>query len=823
MPKTAAPTQAPQGAQAPAAVVPIKLSASDDQLFEAGDYIEYFSRLEHHTAQCAAVRFEKLDSAMTEAWIAELYFLQQRLIGLGNKISGDTELEKRLHLTLQTVCDLQTTAFNRACEILDADQTEPLGSWVVYKNTMKKKGHHPAQMAHDYFIAQAKKFIAAGGEMSDIVPVSSASLAAMPDGAIYEYVVDEYNTARMARCDREPTPGHTLLAMGNDALAAGTMKKFGEYFIVGTMSGHFRTPVETIKHMVKHLRAAGVPQHRIVVQEGEAASPRAIEIVHRAEKRFGDGTKALVKTLQEEARRFNPNALYDSAPAAEKPKFVDHVANLPPAARELPTARVRMQNVMREALADGFILSYDGEVARVLSAVEYVLVASECAGDNRAYAEAMAVLKHLSSLPEHFSDLVARKALVETFAKWSKHVFGSGAMTPAEIFSPPSPDLRRMRIVATIDPRADEATLRKMILAGMDVARLNAAHGDHSELIAAITRLRSVAKDLGRDVRVQVDLSGPKIRLGKFENPTGAKFNDIHVYEGQKVTLTTKDVLGTAALLPVDYPTLADDLKVGDPIYLNDGNVKLTATDVRRDAEGHAVVEAVVETEGKFWDRKGINLPMSRLSVPTVGEDDRAALEALLPHVDLVAMSFVRSPADVLEVRGLMQKHGKVVPVIAKIERREALEDLGRIAATADALMVARGDLGVEIGEAFVGKAEKKIIEAAKMTGKPVMVATEAMMTLLQNSARASRGEVQGLYSAIESGADAVMLGKETSASPSPGDVIGTVADLVRGIEHSLNDEAYEEMLEAEAEEPSAGMSLTALRVAQAQTGRSEK
>jgi pyruvate kinase len=481
------------------------------------------------------------------------------------------------------------------------------------------------------------------------------------------------------------------------------------------------------------------------------------------------------------------------------------------AARELPAARARMQDAVRLALADGCVLSYGGETARVLSTVEYALATAENSGDFRTYGEALAMLAHLSALPGTCTDLASAKMISRAFEKWRHHAFGAGVSTPADVFSLPPADARRMRIVATLDPRADDAALEALVAAGMNVARLNAAHGDADILKDVISRARNAASKAGRDLKVQIDLSGPKIRLGKFENPTNAKFNDIHLKLGDTVRLTTKEVLGNPKLLPVDYPPLGDDLKIGQTICLNDGTVLLTCTKIEKHDDGTATVEAVVKLGGKVWDRKGINLPDSKLSVPTISDDDKRALSSLIQDVDLVAMSFVRSAADVLELRELMRKEGKVVPIISKIERQEAIDALDAITEVSDALMVARGDLGVELGFQNVPTAEKKIIEAAKMHGKPVMVATEAMMTLLQNAARPSRGEAMGLHSAIAAGADAIMLGKETSASPTPGQVVSTVAELVRTVERQITEEAFAQA-KISTKVASASMSMTTLR-----------
>ena len=311
-----------------------------------------------------------------------------------------------------------------------------------------------------------------------------------------------------------------------------------------------------------------------------------------------------------------------------------------------------------------------------------------------------------------------------------------------------------------------------MISAGMDVARFNTAHGSVDEKIGLMQKLRRFSAQMGKEISIQVDLEGPKLRLGKFANPQNLEKNDIFLKAGETVTLTSKNVAGNTQLFPVDYPAMTKDVKVGDPVSMNDGTVQLKIVSID---DKNGKMQCEVLKGGKVWDNKGVAFPHSKLSSQTVTEEDLQNLTALLPHVDVVAQSFVQSADDFVFLRVRMRDLGMVVPIIAKIERGNiALDEqaLVQIALASEALMVARGDLGVEIGEAQVPVAERLIKSVGEKTGRPVMLATEVMMSVLQES-RASRGDVDALYGAVvERQFDAVMLGKETSAHKSPGDVI---------------------------------------------------
>ena len=304
-----------------------------------------------------------------------------------------------------------------------------------------------------------------------------------------------------------------------------------------------------------------------------------------------------------------------------------------------------------------------------------------------------------------------------------------------------------------------------------------------------IKRVRTVASSLGKEISIQVDLPGPKIRLGKFENPDNLEYNDIFLTDGQKVEITNKPGLGTKTRLPIELESLGKDVAVGDRFFMNDGLVELKATNVRTDKKGNYIVDAEVVTGGKIWDRKGVNMPDSNLSLPTITDADKEILDAVAGDIDLLALSFVRDVSCLLQGREELQKRGVDIPIVAKIERPEAVENLEAIAHLSDGMMVARGDLGVEIGRAQVPFVERQIHKLGNQLGKPTMTATEVLMSMAEGAGRATRGDIEGLYAAVhDHGADAVMLGKETSYPDRPGRVVTEAVMTIARAEDDLSE-----------------------------------
>ncbi|MCP4500793.1 MAG: pyruvate kinase [Deltaproteobacteria bacterium] len=420
------------------------------------------------------------------------------------------------------------------------------------------------------------------------------------------------------------------------------------------------------------------------------------------------------------------------------------------------------------------------------SCMENMLENTEAAGNPVLYAQTLAIVRHAASLTSNDISPEAQKPLLRLAQKYDRRVFGSGMVDAAAVLGPRPLGDRRARIVATMDPKATPSKVREMLLAGMNVARYNPAHATPAELKATMAMVRGEAAKLGKDVAIQIDLAGPKIRLGLFANPDKKELNDIFLKAGESVKITNADVLGNDKLFPIGFDGLKD-VKPGERVFMNDGMVELLVKSVGKDKKGNAVLDVEVKKGGKVWDKKGVNLPDTDLKADAVTPEDLNVLGELLFHVDTVALSFVRGPEDVLKVREEMMLLGKVVPIIAKIERPEAMTNLSKIAVVADALMVARGDLGVEIGMENVPNAEREIARIGKRLGKPVMVATEVLKSMAKGSSRPTRGDVEGLYSAISGqGVDAIMLGKETSFLDHPGEVIAACSRVIEMAEEQL-------------------------------------
>lgn len=320
---------------------------------------------------------------------------------------------------------------------------------------------------------------------------------------------------------------------------------------------------------------------------------------------------------------------------------------------------------------------------------------------------------------------------------------------------------RRAKIVATLGPSSqDENMLHQLVEAGMNVARLNFSHGTYENHALIIKRLRDVADRLGQPVSILQDLRGPKIRIGKLGT------EGILLIKNQKVTLTTDSNNNGQNNIPVDFPDLPQNVKPGSRILLDDGQLELKVT-----AVSDTTVEAEVILGGILKSNKGINLPGSHLSIPGFTEKDEEDLRFGLEHgVDMIAISFVRSALDVARVRQAITKFSPDhvhTPIIAKLERPEALTNLQEILESADGVMVARGDLGVEMPPEKVPIAQKQIIDAANRQGKIVITATQMLDSMIEKP-RPSRAEASDVANAILDGTDAVMLSAETASGKYP-------------------------------------------------------
>jgi pyruvate kinase len=330
--------------------------------------------------------------------------------------------------------------------------------------------------------------------------------------------------------------------------------------------------------------------------------------------------------------------------------------------------------------------------------------------------------------------------------------------------------MRRTKIVATIGPASrNPAVLERLIVAGVDVVRLNFSHGEPADHLAVLKAVREISARYGRAVAVLQDLSGPKIRTGRLVGG-----GPVELKEGARLRITTDEsVEGTAARISTTYDALPQDVHPGNRILLDDGNLELKVLGV----EGHEV-ECEVVHGGPLKPQKGMNLPGVHLSTPAITEKDRADLAFGVQHgVDYIALSFVRRAADVLEAKALVKAAGGKTPVIAKIEKREAIEDLAEIIEAADGVMVARGDLGVEMSTEEVPTLQKRIIEMANGAGRAVITATQMLESMIENP-RPTRAEASDVANAILDGTDAVMLSAETASGRYPVEAVETMARI---------------------------------------------
>jgi pyruvate kinase len=321
---------------------------------------------------------------------------------------------------------------------------------------------------------------------------------------------------------------------------------------------------------------------------------------------------------------------------------------------------------------------------------------------------------------------------------------------------------------------SSDEQIKALVEVGMDVARLNFSHGDHSDHEIAYKRVRAASDVTGRAVGILADLQGPKIRLGRFaDGPT------VWV-AGETVRITVDDIEGTHDRVSTTYKELAKDATAGDRLLVDDGNIGLTVSEV----DGNDVV-CIVTEGGKISNNKGLSLPGMNVSVPALSEKDIDDLKfALRLGVDLIALSFVRSPADIELVHAVMDEIGRRVPVIAKLEKPEAVENLEAIVLAFDAIMVARGDLGVELPLEEVPLVQKRAIQMARENAKPVIVATQMLESMIENS-RPTRAEASDVANAVLDGADAVMLSGETSVGKYPLEAVKTMARIVTAVEEN--------------------------------------
>lgn len=334
--------------------------------------------------------------------------------------------------------------------------------------------------------------------------------------------------------------------------------------------------------------------------------------------------------------------------------------------------------------------------------------------------------------------------------------------------------MKKTKIVATLGPAtADKAVLKQMILEGLNVCRLNFSHGSHKDLKKSIEMIREINNETGYNVAILADLQGPKIRTYEMEN------NGVMMEEGAEVTIVTERITGTKERFGISYAQMPRDVQPGERILLDDGKLQMDIVSTNGESE----IKARVIHGGILSSKKGVNLPNTKISLPSLTEKDREDLEfALNNDVDWIGLSFVRSARDIIELKHIISNRQAKARVVAKIEKPEAIDDIDEIIKATDALMVARGDLGVEIPYQNVPLIQKMLIRKGHQHAKPVIVATQMMESMITNITP-SRAEVNDVANAVLDGADAVMLSGETSVGKFPVEVIQTMANIVTEME----------------------------------------
>lgn len=335
---------------------------------------------------------------------------------------------------------------------------------------------------------------------------------------------------------------------------------------------------------------------------------------------------------------------------------------------------------------------------------------------------------------------------------------------------------RKTKIIATLGPASWEpARLREMIAAGTDVFRLNFSHGTPERLAQTVTETREAAADVGREVALLGDLPGPKLRVGSIRGDV------VELETGSHVTLTVRDIEGTAETIPVSWPAMTSALHADELVYLADGSIRLRVLETDEDG-----VECDVEVGGALSSHKGMNLPGADTGLPAVSEDDLAWVDFAVEHgIDLLAVSFVRRAADLDRVKEHLAELGSDMPLIAKIEKPQAAASAEPILRAATGIMVARGDLGIELPLSRVPVVQKHLIRQAGRCSKPVITATQMLASMVTNR-RPTRAEVTDVANAIYDGTDAVMLSEETAVGQNPVEAVRVMDQIARATEPDL-------------------------------------
>ncbi|KXG74930.1 pyruvate kinase [Thermotalea metallivorans] len=344
--------------------------------------------------------------------------------------------------------------------------------------------------------------------------------------------------------------------------------------------------------------------------------------------------------------------------------------------------------------------------------------------------------------------------------------------------------MRKTKIVCTLGPASEKKEiLEKLIRNGMNVARLNFSHGTHEEHLKRIQAVKEVRQELGLPVAILLDTKGPEIRTGNFKN------GEAFLEEGKEYTLTTRELLGDENICTITYKELPGDVKKGDMILIDDGLIGLQVVEVM----GNTEIRCIIKNSGTVKNHKGVNVPGVKINLPAITQKDlEDILFGIENDIDFIAASFVRKASDVLEIRKILEDHhAGDIQIISKIENEEGVENIDEIIEVSDGIMVARGDLGVEIPTEQVPLVQKMIIKKCNAAGKPVITATQMLDSMIRNP-RPTRAEVTDVANAIFDGTDAIMLSGETAAGKYPVEAVSTMANIAKTAEASLN---YEQIL----------------------------
>lgn len=342
---------------------------------------------------------------------------------------------------------------------------------------------------------------------------------------------------------------------------------------------------------------------------------------------------------------------------------------------------------------------------------------------------------------------------------------------------------KRTKIVCTLGPASEtEEILRDLINNGLNVCRMNFSHGSHKEHKVRMDLVKKVREELGQPTAILLDTKGPEIRTGNFSDP------EVILEEGQTFTITMKDVMGNKEICTVSYKGLAHDVKPGDTILIDDGLVGLTVKEIKGDD-----IVCEVQNSGIVKNHKGVNVPGVKVNLPAITEKDRSDIEfGIKQGIDFIAASFVRKVSDVLAIREILEENNATdIKIISKIENQEGVDNLDEIIAISDGIMVARGDLGVEIPTEEIPVVQKLMIKKCNEAGKPVITATQMLDSMMRNP-RPTRAEVTDVANAIYDGTDAIMLSGETAAGKYPVEAVKTMAQIAKRTEESIN---YNELL----------------------------